>query len=270
MGVFRTIIRSTMALLLLSATASTAQAAKALPYQARNDLERLHIAARAGQADMTDFIKAMLKAPLCAALLEDKAGHSDLNPLDGIALVHLAVNGGDMSLALFTDKSRVKEITGKEPFCGPGLIFFQKAEGAIYINPGYEVGIPVNADGVKATLAFAEKQPKPAGAGMVMRGPGGVLSLKAPANPPAGMVPKLKAALAAEPLVLGAELAEGTWSESKETTWVVSLLLAEGQVGAVDTRLTAAIKGVDRQGRPVEYLMSRKPDTLAWDGIVLK
>lgn len=258
---------ASIAVLLLSTIPAAGQPAKPVPYEPRNDLERLHLSMRAGQADVRDFMRGLLHGPLCAGIVDSKPGEAGGNPLDNMTLVVADFGKGEPSLVLFTDKSRVKEITGKEPICGPGDAMLDMAQGPVIINPGYSVAIPLEPDAVKTLLAMrGAKVPGKAG---VMRGPGGVLDLKAPASPPAGLVPKLKAALAAEPQVIGAELSEGTWSVSKEKTWIVAIHISGGEISPLTDRVLAAVKGIDK-GLPLEIMVSRNPAALGGEGLVLK
>jgi hypothetical protein len=249
-------IGALIAALLLAST--MARAAAPPPPWARNDLEKLLVAASSDPAQRAAFLHAMLAGPVCA--LTDQQVPADLTKVDprkSFKIAGVQAPDGQPATPIFTAPERAPEtFPGMFPLCLKGSILFARMRGQrVVLDPGQPYGVLWTADdvdhilGVERTASIANVQ------------------FTTPEKPPAALVAALKSKLGGIADIKGAWLALAYWPEQKEWAWFLELHTDAAHKPIEDVLDTITLH-VDMEGKPMDTSFL-PPDAPPGKGIAL-
>ena len=219
-----------------------AHAADAPATWARNDLEKLLVAASSDPAQQAAFLRAMLNGQVCA--LTDQKVPGDLSKVDpkiGFKVLGVQAPDGQPATPVFTAPERASEtFPGMFPLCAQGSFLFGKMRGQrVVLDPGQPYGVLWSAEevdrilGVERTASIANVQ------------------FSTPDKPPVALIAALKDKLSAIAQIKGAWLALAYWPEQKE--WARYLELhTDAAHKPIEDALDAATLGIDMEGKPMD------------------
>lgn len=166
-----------------------------------------------------------------------------------IRLLNVPLNDGRQAAAVFTAPQRVAEAFGEVGYIGiEGRVLFEmiRATPAV-LNPGQDYGVVWEPDSIAAMLGLAvervvEKDTK--------------IMLGFPADPPAGLIERLKTAFAAVPEVEAAWLALAAWPEAGTQSWYLDVRTSSADHDPIRRALPGAVEGADMHGRPLDMIIN--------------
>jgi len=167
-----------------------------------------------------------------------------------VQLLNVQLNDGRQAAAVFTSPERVGEMFGEVGYMGiQGRALFEmiRTQPAV-LNPGQPYGVLWEPESMAVMLGLPRER-------VVQKDT--LIMLGSPADPPAELIVRLKAAFSAIPQIDAAWLALAVWQESHEQSWYLDVRTTTTDHELIRRTLPTAIDGVDLKGHPLDMVINQ-------------